>query len=148
MRIAFQIVAILETARLALVDIDRHQARRYFAAHDAPFAPRRETRAAETAQAGVFHFLDGGLDIAFAAGEIEIRFITATGHVVGVIDVVHAWRFRTLRFLRLDGVFDLFQRGVAKGVLPNSHRRRIAAAADARRGDDTHLLAQNARQPF
>ena len=50
MRIALEVVAVLERSRLALVDVDRHQPRRRLGAHDAPFAPRREARAAQAAQ--------------------------------------------------------------------------------------------------
>ena len=50
MRIAFEVVAILERARLTFVDVDRHEARRGLAANDAPLASRRKTRAAEAAQ--------------------------------------------------------------------------------------------------
>jgi hypothetical protein len=48
MRIALEIVPVLERTRLALINIDRHHPRPFFAAHDAPFAPRRETGAAQT----------------------------------------------------------------------------------------------------
>ena len=53
MRIAFEVVAILERSRLALVDVDRHQPRRGLGAHDLPLAsrpesPRRQGRAAPT----------------------------------------------------------------------------------------------------
>ena len=48
--IAFEVVAILERARLTFVDVDRHEARRGLAANDAPLASRRKTRAAEAAQ--------------------------------------------------------------------------------------------------
>ena len=53
MRIGFEIEAVLEGAGLALVAIDRHQPRAGLAEHRAPFAPRREAGAAETAQRGV-----------------------------------------------------------------------------------------------
>ncbi len=56
-RIALEVGAVLEGAGLALVDVDRHQARRRLLAHDAPLAAGREARAAEAAQARVFHRL-------------------------------------------------------------------------------------------
>ena len=52
-RLALEIVAILEGAGLALVAVDGHQPRALFAAHEAPFASRREACAAETAQAAI-----------------------------------------------------------------------------------------------
>src|SRR3546814_8225219 len=58
MRVAFQVVAVLEGARLALVGIDRHEARAGKAAHDLPLLAGREAGAAEAAQAGVGEDLD------------------------------------------------------------------------------------------
>jgi len=57
-RVALQVDAVLEGAGLALVDVDGHQARTRFAAHDAPLAACREACAAQAAQARVFHGLD------------------------------------------------------------------------------------------
>ena len=44
MRVALEVVAILERARLALVDVDRHQARSRFRRYDLPLAAGRESR--------------------------------------------------------------------------------------------------------
>ena len=52
-RVAVEIEAVLEGAGLALVAVDGHQPRPGFAEHRAPFAPGRETGAAEPAQAGI-----------------------------------------------------------------------------------------------
>ena len=49
-RIALEVVAVLERAGLAFVDVDRHQPRRRLGAHDPPLAAGREARTAETAQ--------------------------------------------------------------------------------------------------
>jgi len=57
-RIALEVIAVLEGARFALVDVDRHQARGRFGAHDAPFAPGRKAGAAQAAQAGMLHRRD------------------------------------------------------------------------------------------
>ena len=65
-RIALEVVAVLEGAGLALVDVHRHQPRRRLGAHDAPLAPGRKAGAAEAAQAGVLHRLDDRLDVARA----------------------------------------------------------------------------------
>src|SRR5207247_5862265 len=54
-RIALEIPAVLEGAGLALVDVDRHQARRRLRGDRFPLAPRRETRTAESPQARLFH---------------------------------------------------------------------------------------------
>src|SRR6185312_6089800 len=48
-RVALEVVAVLERAGLALVDVDRHQPRRRFGAHDLPLAAGREAGAAESA---------------------------------------------------------------------------------------------------
>src|SRR3546814_14043441 len=56
--VAFQVVAVLEGARLALVGIDRHEARAGKAAHDLPLLAGREAGAAEAAQAGAGEALD------------------------------------------------------------------------------------------
>src|SRR3546814_7630056 len=50
-RIALQVEAVLEGAGLALVGVDRHQARPLEAAHDLPLLAGREAGAAEAAQA-------------------------------------------------------------------------------------------------
>ncbi len=57
-RIALEVVAVLEGAGLALVAIDGKKARRGLGAHQRPFAPGRKAGAAEAAQAGVAHDLD------------------------------------------------------------------------------------------
>ncbi len=50
-RVALEVVAVLEGAGLALVGVDREVAGLGRVAHEAPFAPGREARAAEPAQA-------------------------------------------------------------------------------------------------
>ena len=57
-RIALEIVAVLEGAGLALVGVDREQARRRLGAHQRPFAAGRKAGAAEAAQSGVADHLD------------------------------------------------------------------------------------------
>ena len=58
MRIDLEIIAVLEGARLALVAIDRHQPRLRLGEHRAPFAPGRETGAAEPAKLRVVERLE------------------------------------------------------------------------------------------
>jgi hypothetical protein len=60
-RIEPEIIAVLERAGLALVAVHRHQARAGRLPHQRPFAPGREARAAEPAQPGIVHRLDGVL---------------------------------------------------------------------------------------
>ena len=55
MRIALQIGAILESARLAFVNVDRHHFGAGLGAHDAPFAAGRKARTTQAAQARSLH---------------------------------------------------------------------------------------------
>ena len=76
-RIAFEIIAILERARLALVAIDREQPRRRLGAHQRPFASGRKAGAAEAAQAGIADDLDEVVARALAADAGLEQFIAA-----------------------------------------------------------------------
>src|SRR5215471_13309730 len=51
MRVSLEVVPILERAGLALVDVDRHQARRRLGSHDLPLAAGWKARAAQAAKA-------------------------------------------------------------------------------------------------
>ena len=68
-RIALEVGAVLEGAGLALVDVHRHQPRRRLVAHDAPLAPGRKARAAQAAQARVFHRLEDGFGVVLAVDQ-------------------------------------------------------------------------------
>ena len=57
-RVALEVVAVLERAGLALVDVDRHQPRRGLGAHDLPLAPGGKAGAAQAAQRRVLHRRD------------------------------------------------------------------------------------------
>ena len=57
-RVALEVVAVLERARLALVDVDGHQPRRRLGRHQLPLAAGREAGASEAAQARVLHHRD------------------------------------------------------------------------------------------
>src|SRR6185295_8114725 len=54
-RVALKVVAVLEGARLALVDIDRHDARRGLGSDDLPFAASGKSGAAQPPQRGILH---------------------------------------------------------------------------------------------
>ena len=54
-RIALQIVAILECSWLAFVDVDCHQTRRGLRRDELPLAARGKACSSETPQAGIFH---------------------------------------------------------------------------------------------
>src|SRR5439155_1870470 len=49
-RIALEVIAVLERSGFAFVDVDREKPRRRRGAHDLPFAPRWKTGAAQAAQ--------------------------------------------------------------------------------------------------
>ena len=84
-RIALEIIAVLEGAGLALVGIDSEQARRGLRAHQLPFAAGREARAAEAAQAGVAGDLDQFVARALAAQAIFQQRVAARFLVGGEI---------------------------------------------------------------
>src|SRR5262249_42032140 len=58
MRVAFEVIAVLERSGLALVDIDRHHPRSGFRRNDSPFATGREAGAAETSKTRILHQCD------------------------------------------------------------------------------------------
>ena len=62
MRIGLQEMAVLESAGLALIGVDREIPGTRFGADEAPFAPGRKPGAAETTQPGGLQRLDHGVD--------------------------------------------------------------------------------------
>ncbi len=52
MRALLEVISVLERPGLAFIGVDAQIARRQAGAHELPFSPRRESRPAETAQAG------------------------------------------------------------------------------------------------
>ncbi len=84
MRVALEIGAILERAGLAFVDVDRHEARRGLVAHDAPLAPGRKARAAQSPQPRVFQRLDQVVALADAGNDFGREHVTAV-RAVGFI---------------------------------------------------------------
>src|SRR5207247_2525341 len=121
-RIALEVVTILESAGLALVDVDRHQPRRGLVAHDAPLAPGREAGAAQAAQARVLERLDDVLDFKLAGDAGLEQRVAAL--VLIALQVDEALRF-VLRAAGLHG--DLHRRAgrIGDRELPDGHRRRL-----------------------
>src|SRR5690606_34118041 len=153
MRIALEVVAILERAGFALVDVHRHQARLGLRTDDAPFAPRGEARATQATQARVLHFDDHlfAVDTTFEA--VLDEFVAAVLAVLVESDVSRSHHFRigvvarpVLDGLGLDQLFDFFGRCVRDRVLTDDDDRRGFAAAHTGRMQHTHVLAQNFRQ--
>ena len=77
-RVALQIEAVLEGARLAFVNVDRHQPGGIKAPHDAPLAPGRKARATQAAQAGVLQRGHHALGIACATRHVLGQRVAAT----------------------------------------------------------------------
>ena len=80
-RVAFQVVPILERAGLALVDIDGHQPRRRLGAHDAPLAADGKSGAAQSAQPRILHRCQNRFERTFAAHTGEERAIAGIGAI-------------------------------------------------------------------
>ena len=138
MRIVFEVVAILEGARFALVYVDRQQARRRFAAHDAPFAPGREAGAAEAAQAGLFEFGDDFVAAAFAACDGLQQRVAVVVPVAGVVGVAGESGVRRTGRNRPG---DRLRRRAFQRVRADDGDRRRVAAPDARDALDSDVVA-------
>src|SRR2546423_13122465 len=87
MRVALEVPAVLESPRLALVDVQRHHARLGLAGDDAPFAPCGKAGTAQTAQAGVFHDLGHVIARSPALEAVANEVVAAVTPVLGVADV-------------------------------------------------------------
>ncbi len=79
MRVGLEIMAVLERAGLALVAVDRHQARAGLGTDEAPFAAGREAGAAEAADAGILERLDDAVDVAGAVEALAEQLVAAAG---------------------------------------------------------------------
>ena len=77
----FEIIAVLEGARLAFVAIDRKQPRRRLGPHQRPFASGGKTGAAKAAQAGIADGLDDVVARALAAEAGFEQLVAAAVHI-------------------------------------------------------------------
>ena len=141
MRVAFEIVAILERAGFAFVDVHRHQSRRRLGAHDPPLAADRKARTAQPAQPGVFHRREHAFERTFAVHALDRRAITA-GRAIGRVVEVRRNRWLDLPFG--DGAQYRVGRRAVDGIAADDSGRRLLAATDARRADDTDACAARA----
>ena len=135
-RIALEVVAILERAGLAFVDVDRHQPRRRFGADDLPLAADRKSRAAQAAQARILHRLDDLVERALAAHAGEVRRVSIRGAVRVVVDVGGR---RRLGLPVRDGRHDRFGGCAIDRIASDHGRGSVLAATDARRAEDAHF---------
>jgi hypothetical protein len=148
MRIAFQVVAVLERARLAFVDVDRHQTRRGFGRYQFPFAAGGETGTTQAAQAGVFHRRDhvGGLLCSGDAGRRER--ISAGGAIRRVIDAAGSNGTCTgVSYVTgLNRLLHLLGGCVRNRILADDCNRRGFAAAHTRSMQHAHTSAEQRGQ--
>ncbi|MNX85972.1 hypothetical protein D3C86_1178300 [compost metagenome] len=142
MRIALQVDAVLERARLAFVDIDGHQAWRRLGPDDAPFAASGKARPAEPAQAGVLHHGDQRVRVGLALLQRLQQAIAALGAIVVIAEIglgvmpdgagLHA------------GLHGGGGGGVHR-MLAHQHGRRPLATADAGCGEHADIGAKQRR---
>ena len=142
-RLALQVVAVLEGAGLALVAVDRHQARAGLGAHEGPLAPGREAGAAEAAQAGIAHGADHRIDIARAAQAFAEHPVAVAPAVLFQALVV---RHVGMAAAGADTLDQAFQGGAVHVVVADLGHRRAVAAAHAGRADDADPAAEPLRQ--
>ena len=124
-------------------DVYRHQPRRRLVAHDPPLAPGGKTRAAEAAQARVFHRAQHVLDVERAGDATLQHAVTALRDVGGLVDrAVHLVSCHAA----VHGGHDRDLARWRDRPLPHHRHRRLLAAPDAGCGDDSHLAPEQHRQ--
>ncbi len=142
-RIAFEVIAVLEGAGLAFVGIDREQARRGLGAHQRPLATGREAGAAEAAQAAVADDLDEVLRRALAGETVLEDGVAALLLIGGKIDLrLPGMRVR----VGLHRRGDIVRIGLEGLHMTDGDDRRAVAGAHAWRAHDAHILAEDLRQ--
>ena len=139
MRVGFEEIAVLEGAGLALIGIDREEARLWLLAHKAPFAPGRKPGAAEAAQPGGFERGDHLVDRPRAGNTGLQQPIAAAGAVGGKVRI---GRDRRMGIARRDRGGDAVARGVLMQRVADRHHRRLVAAAHAGRPHHAHAVAE------
>ena len=138
MWIGFEIIAILERSRLALVAVDRHQSRAGLAKHRAPLSPRRKTRTTEAAQAGVVERLQEVFFRQFAGAQAVEQRIAAASDIRVVTDIVRQMGVGFTARGRGEHACDT---GMIDKVMTDLGGGRGIAAADARRPHDADARA-------
>ena len=138
-RIALEVVAILEGARLALVDIDRHHPRREFSPDDAPLASSGKAGPTQAAQAGILHRLEDGFGVAPPGEALGGDAIAPIAAVLVVADVLAD---ATGGLFRFDDRLDLIHAGARHRILADDRHRRLLAASQAWRRNDPHAIAE------
>ena len=174
MGIALQIRSVFEGARLAFVDVHRHQARSRLRTHDAPLASGRKSCATQAAQTRRFHVLHYRLDGTLPRHYGLQQRIAATGTIRCVAGI--CWRFVGVDLRRCGAHTGLhprlgiagcirctgrcagalclplcqygFCRCMGHRVVVYRHRRSLLTAPNAGRRDhaDAGVIAQQLRQ--
>ncbi len=141
MRVALEVVAILERPRLAFVDVDRHQTRRGFGAHDLPLAPGRKAGTTQAPQRRAFERCDQLVGAALALEARTPQGVAARSTIGSVVDIRLDVGFGELR--RHRGA-ELLHARVVDRMTAHDRRRRMLAAADARCAEHTNLGSERA----
>src|SRR5262249_42797384 len=121
MWIALEVIAVLEGARFALVDVDGEQTRCSFGANDLPLATSWKSCAAEAAQLRALQRSDDPFSAVLAGDAIGQEAITTVCVVASVVDIVG---FRGFQFPRFDCGFYRCDVGAIDRATPNANRRR------------------------
>jgi hypothetical protein len=138
-RVLLEIVPVLEGAGLALVGVDRHEARCGLGAHEAPLAACREAGAAEAAQVRILQRLDNVVDRAGPAENVGEQTVAASFAVPVEIDVV---RNVGMNVAVGDVALHAFHGSVLVQRVADRHHGGAVAAAHAGRAHDAHGAAQ------
>ena len=134
---AFEVVAILEGSRFALIPVDSEVARSGLGADEGPLAARGEAGAAQPAQAGFQHTVLHSLRVHGSTAQGEQLFVAAIGAVgVEALVVGHAMMGVACGDRRLHAL----GRGVVDVIVAQLAGRRGIAAPHAGRAHDPHLI--------
>ena len=142
-RVALEVVAVLERPRLALVRVHRHQPRTFIAAYDAPLPSGREPGPAQTAQAGGVELRGDVLELVLA------REAVAQQRVAALLPIGIEGAVLGNDRMEIAGLDDVPNRGlvhmVEVAVSDFGHRGGVAPA-HARRADDPDALTEGGGQ--
>src|SRR5581483_200304 len=143
MRIALEVVAVLEGPRLTLVGVDCEHARGRFRPHKSPLAARRKARAAKAAQSAVAHDPDQLIARA-VAGQATFQERVATGLLIrGKVGIrFPGVRMRTGFHRRCDA----FNRRFEGLDMTDRADRCAVARTHAWRADNAYVSAELAAQ--
>jgi hypothetical protein len=144
-RVALQVVAVLERTGLALVRIHRHQSRARFLPHEVPFAPCREAGAAETSQPGVLHRADHVVDRPGTVEAVAQQRVAAFFYVRIATDVLGNLG------MVLATLYDRSNRTCIRVInmaVADLHHGRRIAAPHAGCADHAHFRAEFGRKRF